>query len=79
MDFDTKASNILVIFQMKLIFQRIFFSQHSYVWLNKKPHQDIFVKSHEWNFSYGIEMVQLIHIQYMAKYFIKCYNYLNII
>jgi hypothetical protein len=39
----------------------------------------VFAKSHEWNFSYGIEMVQLIHMQYMTKYFIKCYNYLNIL
>jgi hypothetical protein len=23
------------------------------------------VKSHEWNFSYGLEMVQLTHSQYM--------------
>jgi hypothetical protein len=43
MDFDTKASNkILVIFQMKLIFQQTSFFQHSYVCLNKKPHQDVF-------------------------------------
>jgi hypothetical protein len=43
MDFDTKASNIiLVIFQMKSIFQQTFFFQHSYVCLNKKPQQDGF-------------------------------------
>jgi len=34
-----------------------------------------FVKSHEWNFSYEIEMVQSTHIQHMTKYFIKCCNY----
>jgi len=44
MDFDTKAFNIiLVIFQMKLMFQQTFFPQHSYVCLNKKPHQDVFL------------------------------------
>jgi len=26
-----------------------------------------FVKSYEWNFSYGIEMVQSTYIQYMIK------------
>jgi hypothetical protein len=36
-----------------------------------------FVKSPEWNFSHGIEMVQLTHIQYMTMHFIKCCNYLN--
>ncbi len=34
-----------------------------------------FVKSHEWNFSYRVEMVQSIHVQYIIKYFIKCCNY----
>jgi len=57
MDFDTKFSNIIfVIFQMKINFQQFVF-QHSYVCLNEKPLQMLFVKSHEWNFSYGIEMV----------------------
>jgi hypothetical protein len=37
MDFDTKASNIiLVIFQMKVIFQQNVFFQHIYVRLNEK-------------------------------------------
>jgi hypothetical protein len=37
MDFDTKASSIiLVIFQMKVIFQRNVFFFHTYVCLNKK-------------------------------------------
>jgi hypothetical protein len=29
------------------------------------------MKSHVWNFSNVIEMVQSIHIQYMIRYFIK--------
>ncbi len=75
MDFDTKASSIiLVIFQMKLKFQQLYI----YACLNEKPHPNVFfVKSHEWNFSYGIKMVQSTHIQYMIKYFIKCCIYLN--
>jgi hypothetical protein len=37
MDFDTKASNIiLVIFQMKVIFQQNIFFEHTYVFLNDK-------------------------------------------
>ncbi len=64
MDFNTKASNILlVIFQMKVIFQQNVFFQHTYVHLNEKLVQMIFVKSHESNFLVVIEMVQLIHIQ----------------
>jgi hypothetical protein len=77
MNFDTKVSNIIiVIFQMKVNLLLLFF-EHNYDCLNEKPHPNIFVKSHKWNFSYGSEMVQLIHIQYMYKYFIKCCNYLN--
>ncbi len=77
MDFDTKASNIiLVIFQIKVNFQQFFF-QHNYACLNEKFIQMFFVKSHEYNFSYGIEIIQSTHIQYMTKYFIKCCNYLN--
>jgi len=70
---------ILVIFQLKVIFQQLFF-QHSYaqVWM-KKFIKMFFVKSHEWNFSYGIEMVQSTHIQYMTKYFIKFCNYFSIL
>jgi hypothetical protein len=76
MDFDTKFSNIiLVIFQMKVIFQQNVFSQHTYVCLNEKLVQMFFVKSHESNFSIVIEMVQSIDIQYMTKYFIKFCNY----
>jgi hypothetical protein len=57
MDFYTKFSHIIfVIFQMKIKFQRFVF-QHNYVCLNEKPFQMLFVKSHERNFSYGIEMV----------------------
>ncbi len=69
MDFGTKSCHIT--------FQQMFFSQHSYACLNQKPHLDFFVKSHEWNFSYGIEMIQSTTIQYMTKYFIKCCNYLS--
>jgi hypothetical protein len=37
MDFDTMASNIiLVIFQMKVIFQQNVFFQHTYAHLNEK-------------------------------------------
>jgi hypothetical protein len=78
MDLNIEASNIIiVIFQMKVIFQQNVFFQHTYAHLNEKLVQMIFVKSHESNFSIVIEMVQLIHIQYMIKYFIKFYNYLN--
>jgi hypothetical protein len=35
-----------------------------------------FVKSHDWNFSYQIE-IQSIDIQYMYMYFIKFGNCLN--
>jgi len=54
-----KAFNIiLVIFQMKVIFQQnVFFNTLMLIWMKK--------------FSIVIEMVQLIHIQYMIKYFIK--------
>jgi hypothetical protein len=45
MYFDTNASNIiLVIFQMKLIFQQIFFFQHTYARLNEKFVQIFIVK-----------------------------------
>jgi hypothetical protein len=78
MDFDTKASNIiLVIFQMKLIYQKNIFFQHTYAHLNEKFVQMFFVKSHESKFSIVIEIVQSIHIQYMTKYFIKFCNYFN--
>jgi len=57
MDFYTKFSHIIfVIFQMKIKFQQFVF-QHNHVCLNEKPFQMLFVKSHERNFSYGIEMV----------------------
>jgi len=36
-----------------------------------------FVKAHELNFSIVIEMVQSTYMQYIIKYFIKIYNYLN--
>jgi uncharacterized membrane protein required for colicin V production len=62
MDFDTKVWNIiLVIFQMKVIFQ------HTYVCLNEKLVQMFFVKSHESKNLIVIEMVQSIHIQYIIK------------
>ncbi len=52
---------------MNVTFQQMFF-----------PNIVMFVvKSHEWNFSYGIQMVQSTHIQYMTMYFNKCCNYLN--
>jgi hypothetical protein len=77
MDFDTKASNIILVsFQIKVNFQQSFF-QHNYACLNEKFIQMFFVKSHEYNFSYGIEIIQSTHIQCMTKYFIKCCNYLN--
>jgi hypothetical protein len=58
MDFNIEASNIIiVIFQMKVIFQQNVFFQHTYVHLNEKLVQMIFVKSHESNFSIVIEMV----------------------
>jgi len=41
MDFGAKASNIiLVIFQMKIIFNNLFF-QHNYTCLHEKSHLDI--------------------------------------
>jgi hypothetical protein len=44
MDFNTKASNIiLIIFEMKVIFQQTFFFQNSYGCLNEKPHLNVFV------------------------------------
>jgi hypothetical protein len=58
MNFDTKASNIiLVIFQMKIIFQQNVFFQHTHVYLNEELVHMFFVKSHESNFSIVIEMV----------------------
>jgi hypothetical protein len=45
--------------------------------LNAKLVHMFFVKSHESKFPFLIEMVQLIDIQYMTKYFIKNFNYLN--
>jgi len=58
MDFNIEASNIIiVIFQMKVIFQQNVFFQHTYAHLNEKLVQMIFVKSHESNFSIVIEMV----------------------
>jgi len=78
MDFDTKASNIIiVIFQMKIIFQQNVFCQHTYARLNEKLVNMFFIKSHESKFSIVVEIIQSIHIQYMTKYFIKFCNYLN--
>jgi hypothetical protein len=78
MYFVTKASHIiLVIFQIKINFQQNVFLQHTYAYLNEKHVNTLFVKSHESNFSIVIEMVQLTHIQYIIKYFIKFCNYLN--
>jgi len=72
MNFHTTTSNIiLVIFQMKVIFQQ------TYVHLNEKLVQMFIVKSHESKNLIVIEMVQSIHIQYITKYFIKFFNYLN--
>jgi hypothetical protein len=74
MDFDTKASNIILVnFQMRVIFQQNVFFQQTYACLNEKVVKMFFVKSHESKFSIVIEMVQPIHIQYMIKYFIKFY------
>ncbi len=43
MDFVTKTSNIvIVILQMKIIFQQTFFFQHNYAYLNEKPHLNVF-------------------------------------
>jgi len=63
MDFDIKVSNIILvnIFGMKINFQQIFFNKIMLIWL-KNLIQIFFVKSHEWNFSYEIEMVQSTHI-----------------
>ncbi len=59
MIFNTKVYNIiLVIFQIKVIFQQNVFFKHTYVHLNEKLVQMFFVKSHESNFSIVIEMVQ---------------------
>jgi len=78
MNFDTKASNIIiVVFQMKVGFQQTFFLNIIMIVWMKNLIQMFFVKSHEWNFSYGIEMVQSTHIQHVSTYFIKCCNYLN--
>jgi hypothetical protein len=75
---DTKAFNIfIIIFQMKVIYQQNDFFQHNYAHLNGKLIQMFFGKSHESKFSIVIEMEQLIHVQYIIKYFIKFCNYLN--
>jgi hypothetical protein len=75
MNFDTKASNIiLVIFQMKVIFQQNVSFQHTCVHLNEKLVWMFFAKLHESNFSIVLEMVQWIHIQYITKYFIEFWN-----
>jgi hypothetical protein len=50
---------ILVIFQKKITFQH-FFSFHTHMWKFESHLSVIFVKSHEWNSLYGIEMVWLI-------------------
>jgi hypothetical protein len=43
MNFDTKASNIIiVVFQMKVGFQQTFFLKHNYDCLNEKPHPNVF-------------------------------------
>jgi hypothetical protein len=65
MDFNANASNIiLIIFQMKVIFQpKKKFNRLMLVWIK--------------NFSNVIKMVQLIHIQYMIKYFMKFCTYLH--
>jgi hypothetical protein len=47
-----------------------------FIWM-KNLIQIFFMKSHELNFLYGIEMVSSTHIQYITKYFIKFCNYLN--
>jgi hypothetical protein len=79
MDFDVKTFNIvLVIFQMKIIFQQFFF-QHINAHLNEKLVKIFFIKPHESKFSIVIEMVQSTHIQYIFKYFIKFCNYLFIL
>jgi len=78
MNFRQKISNtILVTFQMRVIFKQPFMFSHTYTCLNEKPHPNFFVKSHEWNSSHGIEIIHLIHIQYMSKYFIKFGNCFN--
>jgi hypothetical protein len=75
--FDTKASKIiLVIFQMRIFFQQnVFFNIIMFVWM--KNLSNFFCEITCMNFSYRIEIIQLIHIQYMIRYFIKCCNYLN--
>jgi hypothetical protein len=39
--------------------------------------QSLFVKSYELKSLYRIELIQLTHIQYMTKYFIKFDHHLN--
>jgi hypothetical protein len=78
MDFDTKASNIIFYhFSNENKFLTNFFFQQTYAHLNDKLVYMFFMKSHESKFSIEIEIVQLIHIQYIIKYFIKFCNYLN--
>jgi hypothetical protein len=78
MDFDTKASNIIiVIFQMKINFQQNVFFQHTYARLNEKLVNMFFIKSYESQFSIVVEIIQSIHVQYMTKYFITFCIYLN--
>jgi hypothetical protein len=75
LDFSHKFSfTILVIFQMIMFFQKTFIYSHTYVYLNEKSHPIFFVKSHEWNSSYRIEMEQWTH---MIEYFIKFGNHLD--
>jgi len=58
MEFDIKASDIiLVIFQMKIKFQQMFFFPHTCAHLNEKLVQMFFVISYESKFSIVIEMV----------------------
>jgi hypothetical protein len=60
---DSYTNIILGIFQMKVVFQKNVFFQHTYAHLNEKLVQMFFEKWHESNFSIVFEMVQSIDIE----------------
>jgi hypothetical protein len=68
MNFGHKAYNTIL-----LSFKRKFFK----LMLSFKMKNLFVVKSHEWNFSYGIEVIQLIHMQCTAKHLNKLDNHSN--
>jgi hypothetical protein len=58
-------------FKLKSFFNN-FFNQHNYVCLNEKPHPYVFCE-----ITMELFIWNCTHIEYMTKYFMKCYNCLN--